>query len=186
MSLIFLTRDKINFGGIYLGAVKTKSVIHFGNGYMAGLCGVGSEDNTFRVSKHFETFQNLDLVNEGDIHANGRQYGFLTKESFIFQQPPILRPMSIMLHQGNTCIFGNTLIDDKPMFEELLSFIDASTLGVQEKLIHALKKYKRIGLDVRVTGQSCTDIYFLLGDHYGNLLLERQISNNTTDPIDLL
>lgn len=186
MSLIFLTRDEINFGGIYLGAVKTKSVINFGNGYIAGLCGLVHEDNTIRVTKHFETFKSLELVNEGDKHASGRQYGFLTKESFIFQQPPILRPMSIMLHQGNTCVFGNTLIDDKPMFEEALSFIDESTLGVQEKLINALKKYKRIGLDVRVTGQSCTDIYFLLGDHYGNLLLERQLSNKNIDPIDFL
>lgn len=186
MSLIFLTRDNNNFGGIYLGAAKTKSTIYLGNGYIAGFCGVGSDKNTIRVVEHFETFQSLEGVNDGDSHAQGRQYGFLTRESFVFQQPPILRPMSIMLHQGNTSIFGNTLIDDKPMFEEALNFIEESNSSVQEKLIQVLKKYKRNGIDVRVTGQSCTDIYFLLGDNYGNLLVERQISNQTIDPIDLL
>lgn len=186
MSLIFLTRDDFNFAGIYLGAAKTKSTIHFGNGFIAGLCGVGSEENTARVVNHFETFQSLDGVNEGDVHYQGRQYGFLTKESFLFQHPSNLRGMSIMLHQGNTSIFGNTLIDDKPMFEDALNFIENSNSSVQEKLIQTLKRYKRNGLDARVSGQSCTNIYFLLGDHYGNLLVERQISNNTIDPIDLL
>ena len=186
MSLIFLTRDENNFGGVYLGAVKTKSTIHFGNGYIAGLCGVGDDENTRRVVNHFETFQSLDGVNEGDLQVQGRQYGFLTRESFIFQQPPNLRGMSMMLHKGNTSIFGNTLIDDKPMFEDALNFIENSKSSVQEKLIQTLKRYKRNGLDVRVAGLSCTNIYFLLGDHYGNLLVERQIFNNTTDPIDLL
>lgn len=186
MSLIFLTRDDTNFGGIYLGAAKTKSTIYFGNGYIAGLCGVGSDENTKRVVNHFETFQSLEGVNEGDANFQGRQYGFLTRESFIFQQPTNLREMSMMLHQGNTSIFGNTLIDDKPMFEDALNFIESSNSSVQEKLIRTLKRYKRTGLDVRVTGQSCTNIYFLLGDHYGNLLVERQISNDTIDPIDLL
>jgi hypothetical protein len=186
MSLILLTRDKHHLGGVYLGAVTTDSTLYLGNGYISGLCGLASDSNTLRVTSHFEEIGSLLNVHEGDDAYKGRQYGFLTKNNFFHEHSGLNRATTFMLIGNRSAVFGNTLINDIPMFENILSFLDESNLSVKERLIKSLKDNKRIGIDVRVKDKSSTDLRIIVGDYMGNTAFEKKLYKSPKDPIDLI
>jgi len=186
MSLILLTRDENHLGGLYLGAVTTDSTLYLGTGYISGLCGVANDNNTLRVTNHFENVGSLENVHEGDPAYKGRQYGFLTRNNFYSEHSGLNRPTTFMLVGNRSAVFGNTLIDNIPMFESILNVLDTSDLSVQEKIIKSIKDNKRLGIDVRVKDKSCTDLRIIVGNYLGNTLFEKKLYKPTEDPIDLI
>jgi len=186
MSLILITRDQNHIGGIYLGYVPSEETLYLRNGYFAGICGVLNEGNSQRVVNHFEQNGNLEDVHSGDKYAQYRQYCFLTQNSIFLQHSGMNRVETFMLTGQNSSVFGNTLINDMPMFQSMLSFLDQSNLSVKDKLIKVLKDNKRDGIDVRAVGRSCKDLRILVGDYSGNTIFEQKIFDSTGEPIDLI
>jgi len=186
MSLILITRDQNHIGGVYLGYVNTEATLFLGNGYFAGICGVLTEENSERVVNYFEQYGNLDNVHSGDKYAHYRQYCFLTENNIFLQHSGMNRVETFMLTGQNSSVFGNTMIDDLPMFQNMLSFLEQSNLSVKDKLIKVLKDNKRDGIDVRAVGRSCKDLRILVGDYSGNTIFEQKIFDSTGEPIDLI
>jgi uncharacterized Ntn-hydrolase superfamily protein len=186
MSLILLTRDNNHIGGIYLGYNPTEETLYLGEGYFAGICGVRTEGNSQRVVNHFEQNGNLNGVHSGDKYAHYRQYCFITENNIVLEHSGMNRTETFMLTGQNSSVFGNTLVDDFQMFQNMLLFLDQSNLSVKDKLIQVLKDNKRDGIDVRAVGRSCKDLRILVGDYSGNIVFEQTIFDSTGEPIDLI